>query len=67
MDCVILYGRPEVERVAVRFFFVFFHLCTAAFVLFSHTTHVRCPRSPPATATRADRSWRNAAEAQTYF
>lgn len=47
-----------------QFFCFLFHPCTSAFVLFSHMIRVRYSRSPPATATRAERSWRNPAEVQ---
>lgn len=62
MDCVILYGRPEVERS--QLFWILFHLCTPAFIPFSHMIRVRYPRSPPATAARAERSRRNPADTQ---
>lgn len=61
MDCVIPDGRPEVERSQ---FFWILHLCTPAFVPFSLMIRVRYPRSPPATAARAERCRRHPADTQ---
>lgn len=47
MDCVILYGRPELERVAVRVFFVFCFI-SARQPLF-------CSRTPPVSDVRLRR------------
>lgn len=41
MDCVILYGRPELERVAVSFFFL------SLFFFISARQPLFCSRTPP--------------------